>query len=112
MDILEKIDQYLTEAGIEEYLTEIRFKKVIRKGKLFKKLICPQGMKVVGGKCKRMSPTEVRKRAKAARKSQRKIQASGVGKRLLRKRAKSMRKRGALIPMAKPDGGNAPSKGA
>lgn len=93
MDLLEKIDILLT---------EIKFKKVIRKGKIVRKPLCPAGFKVVNGKCVKQSPTEHRKRAKATRKAQRKIQSGGKAGILLRKRAKSMRKRNALIPTQKP----------
>ncbi len=92
MDIVEKID----------ILIEAKFKKVIRKGKLVKKTICPKGFKARGGKCKKMSPGEMRKRAKSARRAQKKIQSSGKKAILIKKRAKSMRKRGAMIPMQKP----------
>ena len=92
MDIVEKID----------ILLEAKFKKVIRKGKLVKKTICPKGFKAVGGKCKKMSPAEIRKRKKSAKRAQKKIQAGGKSAILLRKRAKSMRKRDAMIPMQKP----------
>jgi hypothetical protein len=100
MDITDKIEQLIV---------EIRFKKVVRKGKLVKKAICPPGFKVVSGKCVKMSPAEARKRAKATKKAQRKIQAGGKAAKLVRSRAKSMRKRQALIPTAQTDGGNAPS---
>ena len=93
MDITEKLDLFL--------ITEIKFKKVVRKGKIVRKPICPPGFKFSGKKCKKMSATEMRKRSKATKKSQRKIQSGGKKAGLLRKRAKSMRKRGALIPMTK-----------
>lgn len=94
MDITEKIDIIL--------VNELKFKKVIRGGKIKKKIICPKGFKVVGGKCVKMSATERRKRSKATRRSQKKLQAGGKTGKLLRKRAKSMRKRGALIPTQAP----------
>ena len=92
MDITEKID----------ILTEAKFKKVVRKGKLIRKLICPPGFKAKKGKCKKMSPTEAKKRSRSAKRSQKKLHASGKSALLLRKRAKSMRKRGALIPTQSP----------
>ena len=47
MDIIDRID----------ILTEAKFKRVVRKGKLVRKLICPNGFKAVKGKCKKMSAT-------------------------------------------------------
>jgi hypothetical protein len=49
-----------------------------------------------------MSPAEIRKRRKATKRAQKKIQAGGKAALLIRKRAKSMRKRDAMIPMQKP----------
>ncbi len=92
MDIIEKID----------LITEIKFKRVVRKGKLVRKAICPPGFKVVKGKCKKQTATEIRKRSRSTKKAQRKIHASGKGAKLIRKRAKSMRKRGALVPTQSP----------
>ena len=93
MDILDQIDLMLN---------EIKFKKVIRKGKLVKKPVCPDGFKAKGGKCVKMTSAEKRKRAKSARRAQKKIQASGIGTKAIRKRAKAMRKRQALIPTTQP----------
>ena len=94
MDILDKIDILLA----DDFLIEGKFRKVIRKGKIVRKLFCPPGFKAVKGKCKKMKASEARKRSKATRKSQR----SGKKAKLLRSRAKSMRKRGALIPTQSP----------
>jgi len=91
MDILEKLD--------DEYLNEL-WKKVIRKGALKRKLICPAAiMKAQGGKCVTMSPEERRKRKKATKITGRKVSANlGVQKKAMRKRAKSMKKRAMRIP--------------
>lgn len=92
MDIIDKID----------IITEIKFKRVVRKGKLIRKAICPAGYKVVKGKCKKQSASEIRKRSKSTKRAQKKLWAGGGGAKLIRKRAKSMRKRGALIPTQAP----------
>ena len=91
MDILEKLKLYTMDEAV--------FKKVIRGGKLQRKLICPPGMKAVGGKCVRMSGSEKIKRSKAAKKTQKKLQAD-VGKKIKmeKKKAKSLRKRANRIP--------------
>jgi hypothetical protein len=92
-DITERIDLLLL---------EIQFKKVVRKGKIIRKPICPAGFKAVGKKCVKMTQAEKRKRSKASKRSQKKIQASGKKALLIKKRAKSMRKRTALIPSTQP----------
>ena len=97
MDILERISIL-----IDDFIIEGKIKKVIRGGKIKRKLICPQGFKAVGKKCVKMKASESRKRSKSTRKAQRKIQSSGKAAKLLRKRAKSMRKRNALIPTQSP----------
>jgi hypothetical protein len=94
MDILERIDLFL--------INEITFKKVIRKGKIVRKAFCPPGFKVVKGKCEKMKPGERLKRARSTRKAQKRIQSGGKKSKLLRARAKSMRKRKAAIPMQDP----------
>jgi hypothetical protein len=99
-DILEKIELFLVEPS--ERLDEIKYKKVIRKGKIKRKAICPPGFKVVKGKCVKQHAAERLKRARSTKKAQRRIQASGIKTKLLRARAKSMRKRKAAIPMQKP----------
>ncbi len=83
MDVVDKLDDFLDEAI---------FKKVIRKGKVKRKLFCPPGFKGVGGKCKKMKPEEVRKRKKATRRSAKK-RKGGVLAKMLKKRKKSMRRR-------------------
>ena len=90
MDVTDKIDLFLNEI----------MKKVIRKGKVVKKTICPTAaMKAVGGKCVMMSPQERRNRAKAAKITGKKIKANpGLQKKATKKRAKSMRKRAMGIP--------------
>lgn len=45
----------------------VKFKKVVRGGKVMKKLSCPPGYKSVNGRCVRMNSMEIRKRKKAAK---------------------------------------------
>ena len=97
--ISEKIELFLLD---DPMLTEIKFRKVIRKGKIVKKAFCPDGFKAVGKKCVKMKPGEKLRRARSTRKAQMKIQKSGKKAKLLKSRAKSMRKRKAAIPMEQP----------
>lgn len=93
MDINDKID-LLTMDSLDEI-----FKKVVRKGKLIRKLICQPGMKAVDGKCKMMSPAEKKNRKKSAILRGKKLKANkGIQKKAQRKRAKSLRKRAMQIP--------------
>ncbi len=89
MDILDKIDHVLDEA---------RFKKVIRKGKIKRKLFCPPGFRAQDGKCIKMKPEEMRKRKKATKRAAKKKKGA-VLSRMLRKRKKSMKRRKAQIPL-------------
>jgi hypothetical protein len=90
MDVDNKLDMYIFEI----------FKKVIRKGKLQKKVICPVStMKAKDGKCVPMLPKERKNRLKATKKTGKLLKANlGVQKRANRKRAKSLRKRAMRIP--------------
>ena len=92
MNITERIDRLLIGEGKE-------WKKVVRKGKVIRKLICPPGYKAVDGKCVKMSPMELLHRKKSAMKAQRKLAANpGAQARMQKKKAKSLRKRAGLIP--------------
>lgn len=73
-----------------------RFKKVIRGGKVRRKLFCPKGFKAVGGKCVKMSPSEMRKRKKATKRAAKKKKGA-VLSRMLKKRKKSLKRRAAQI---------------
>lgn len=97
MDIIEKID--LISMDDAETLSEA-FKKVIRKGKVKRKLVCPVAvMKAKDGKCVSMTAAERKKRGKAAKLRGRKLKTNiGIQKKAQRKRAKSMRKRAMQIP--------------
>lgn len=59
------------ENDIEDFLQEKTptRKKVVRKGKVQKKKTCPDGFKLVDGKCVRQKADEKRKRSRAAKKS-------------------------------------------
>ena len=88
MDITDKIDLILT---------EITWKKVIRKGKVVRKPTCPPGFKAVDGSCTKMSGSERRKRAKSTKRAQKKLwNSGGKAAKLLKRRAKSMRRRGSF----------------
>lgn len=95
MDIIDKLDLFTTDTIEEGFL-----KKVVRKGKITKKIICPVGvMKAKDGKCVMMKPEERKKRAKAAKKRGKLLHANiGVQKKANKKRAKSLRKRAMAIP--------------
>tara|TARA_Y100001970_G_scaffold245745_1_gene313019 strand:+ start:1419 stop:1745 length:327 start_codon:yes stop_codon:yes gene_type:complete len=68
-----------------------QWKVVWRKGKKQRKLMCPPGTKAVGKVCKKMSAGERVKRRKALRKAAKKMKSMMT--RVLKKRAKSLRKR-------------------
>ena len=74
-----------------ELVPEGYIKKVIRKGKVKRKRFCAPGQKVVNGKCVAMRGAERAGRKRRAKKSA--IKRRGKLARLLKKRAKSMRKR-------------------
>jgi len=57
--ILENVNNLIEEA--------VKFKKVVRGGKIVKKLVCPPGFKRVDKRCVKMNPMELRKRKKAAK---------------------------------------------
>jgi|TARA_B100000073_G_C23720183_1_gene567351 hypothetical protein len=75
----------------EDIIDEMQRKKVIRKGKLVKKLMCKPGKKALGNKCVVMKAAEKAKRRRMAKKGAIKRKAK-FGK-ILKKRAKALRKR-------------------
>jgi len=90
--LLGKIDRFL------DMLDEKRgFKRVVRKGKIIRKLICPPGSKAKDGKCIKMSPTERIKRSRSAKRAQKKMSA-GKRAKMEKKKAKSLRRRASAIP--------------
>jgi hypothetical protein len=82
---------------VKDLIQESSYKRVVRGGKLIKQKVCPPGYKLAGGKCIRMSTTEVRFRMKAAlkaAKTRRKHERNSLFKQMLMKRrAKSMKVR-------------------
>lgn len=72
-------------------MDEFTKKKVVRKGKLKQKIICPMQQKAVGGRCIKMAPVEKIKRGRSAKKASRK-RAAKMAK-IVKKRSKSMKKR-------------------
>ena len=75
----------------DEFLEEAYKKKVIRKGKLVRKTFCKPGQKAKGGRCVAMKSSERSRRKMKARKAA--IKRKGKLARILKKRAKAMRKR-------------------
>ncbi len=85
MVLLENIFNLIEEA--------VKFKKVVRGGKILKKLICPPGYKTTNGRCVRMTFVEVKKRKKAAKlmlKTKKKTLKGIKFAMMNRKRAKSL----------------------
>ena len=98
-DIINKIDYLIPE--------RVEWKKVVRQGKIIKKLICPPGFKAKGGKCVRMSPKELIHRKIASKKAQKKLHLDkGKLAKLERKKARSLKKRAMITPVhaSKPGG--------
>ena len=91
--ILNELSNVIDESDAiwEDIVDEMRRKKVIRKGKLVKKLFCKPGKKALGNKCVTMKASEKVKRKRMAKKGAIKRKAK-FGK-ILKKRAKAMRKR-------------------
>lgn len=89
------------EDKISLFLNEVKFERVVRAGKVVRKLMCAPGFKAVDGRCVKMSPQELLKRRKAAKKTQRKLRAqAGKREKMLKKRAKSLKKRAMRVPDA------------
>jgi len=96
--ILENIDTMLSSYGP---VMELTFKKIVRDGKIIKKLMCPDGFKAEDGRCVRMQSAEVRKRQKAAKKmlKTKKKTFKGINKMLAdksRKKSLKLRERRGL----------------
>ena len=88
-DWFDKIFNIIQEC--EDIVSEVKKRKVIRKGKLIKKTFCPKGQKAKGGRCVTMKSKERVKRKMKAKKGAIKRKAKST--RIKKKRAKSMRKR-------------------
>jgi hypothetical protein len=78
-------------------LDEAKFQRVIRKGKVKRKLFCPDGFKAQDNVCQKMSPSERMKRKRATKRAARKKKGAILAK-MLKKRAKSMKRRAMQIP--------------
>ena len=91
--ILDEVSRVVNESDAiwEDIVDEMKKKKVIRKGKLIKKLMCKPGKKALGNKCVVMKASEKAKRRRMAKKGAIKRKAK-FGK-ILKKRAKAMKKR-------------------
>ena len=90
-----KLKKLLQEIG--EFLAEVEWKIVIRKGKKMRKAVCPPGYKFnpKKKKCVFIPGSEKMKQARSAKKGAKK-RAVKMGK-ILKKRAKSMKKRKNLV---------------
>ena len=75
-------------------MDEAKRKKVIRKGKIKKKLFCKPGQKAKGDKCVTMKSTEKNKRKLKAKKGA--IKRKSKASRMKKKMKKSMKKRKAF----------------
>lgn len=91
-EIIEKIiEMYDEDSEDEDSINENVIKKVIRHGKLVRKVSCKKGWKSVHGKCVKMTPSEIRVRSKSAKKSARKRKSKQTI--INKKRERSMKKR-------------------
>lgn len=81
----EDIDENLT----EEELQELAKKRVVRGGKIVRRIFCKPGFKAMGNKCIRMAAKERRVRKKGAKRSARKRKSKSAT--IQRHRARSMR---------------------
>lgn len=92
MDIVDKITKMLI-------IDSIMWKKVIRKGKVQRKLICPPGFKAKDGHCVKMDVKSMLKMSRSAKRAQKKLHTdTSKEAKLLRKRTKSLKKRADKIP--------------
>ena len=82
------------EADMETPVGEAVRRKVIRKGKMRKKLFCPKGMKAKGSRCVPMRGVEKARRRRALKKTA--IKRKGKMGRIIRKIKRSRRRRKAM----------------
>lgn len=78
-----------TEEVDEELISELVKKRVVRKGKIIRRVFCKPGFKAMGNRCIKMTSKERRVRKKAAKRTARKVKAKKATTQ--RHRAKSMR---------------------
>ena len=92
-----RLKKEVTELIDDVLVNEIEWKKVIRKGKKVRKAVCPDNRKYVPSKkkCVAIKGSEKQQMKKSSKKAAKK-RAVKMGK-ILKKRAKSMRKRAAQI---------------
>lgn len=81
----------LTDQESDDCCDEVKLKRVIRKGKIVKKAVCPPGTKFLNGRCVKILGREKINRKKAGKKTARKVRAKASL--IKRKRAKSLKKR-------------------
>lgn len=90
-EIIEELDlEDVDEAGAKR-------KRVVRGGKVVRKLFCPLGMKAQDGRCVRISSKEKRSRRKGARKAARTLKRKPKTARLRKLRKSLMRRRRAKL---------------
>ena len=77
-----------------EEVEEATRRKVIRKGKMKKKLFCPKGMKAKGNRCVPMRGVEKARRRRALKKTA--IKRKGKMGRIIRKMRRSKRRRKSM----------------
>tara|TARA_R100001443_G_scaffold45869_1_gene58858 strand:+ start:97 stop:399 length:303 start_codon:yes stop_codon:yes gene_type:complete len=88
-DWFDKIFNIIQEC--EDIVSEVKKRKVIRKGKMVRKTFCPPGQKAKKGRCVTMKGAEKAKRKRVARRSAMKRKAKMS--RILKKRKKALKKR-------------------
>ena len=88
-----ELEEIIREAFNElaEEIDEARIKKVVRGGKLKRKVKCKPGQKAVKGRCVTMRGAEKAKRRRATKKTAARVK--GKRARMNKKRRKSMRRR-------------------
>lgn len=82
-------EEDLEEDLTEEELNEIKKKRVVRGGKIIRRVFCKPGFKAMGSRCVKMAAKERRLRKKVAKRSARKRKAKSAT--IQRHRARSMR---------------------
>jgi len=91
---LESSDDLITAEEMLTKLFEVKFKKVVRQGKIVRKAQCGKGFKFSGGRCKKIGSAEKIARSKGAKRGAKKIRAKS--KQIARRRAKSNKRRANL----------------
>lgn len=90
-ELLDDLMEFISEEEFEDQeLDEIAKKRVVRGGKIIRKIPPKKGYKVVNGRYVKMSASEMRVRSKAAKRGARKSRSKKAS--TVRKRKKSMKK--------------------